>query len=90
MVSISVDFDVFEATPMPRVSSEFGPAHIVKKVKVEGGWNFFPAVVETVGKLKDKVRLRGLGRGSSGRQLLAPSRTPEPAHCCTRLLVAEA
>jgi hypothetical protein len=33
--------------------------NIVKKVKVEDGWNFFPAVVETNGKLKDKVRVRG-------------------------------
>ena len=44
---------------MPRISSGYGPAHrvnIVKKVKVEGGWNFFPAVVEANGKLKDKVR----------------------------------
>jgi integrase len=47
---------------MPRVSSGYGPAHrvnIVKKIKVEGGWNFFPAVVESNGKLKDKVRIRG-------------------------------
>ncbi len=47
---------------MPRVSSGYGPAHrvnIVKKVKVESGWNFFPAVVEPNGKLKDKVRVRG-------------------------------
>jgi hypothetical protein len=40
----------------------YGPAHrvnIVKKFAVEGGWNVFPAVVETNGKLKDKVRVRG-------------------------------
>jgi hypothetical protein len=56
MVSISVDFDVFEVPLMPRVSSGYGPArrvNIVKKVKVESGWNFFPAVVEPNGKLKD-------------------------------------
>jgi integrase len=62
MVSISVDFDVFEVPLMPRISSGYGPAHrvnIVNKVKVESGWNFFPAVVEPNGKLKDKVRIRG-------------------------------
>ena len=33
--------------------------YIVKKVKVESGWNFCPAIVELNGKLKDKVRVRG-------------------------------
>ena len=47
---------------MSRSKSAYGPAHrvnIVKKVKVDGQWNFFPAVVEPNGKLKDKVRVRG-------------------------------
>ncbi len=40
----------------------YGPEHrvnIVKKAKVDGKWNFFPAVVESNGKLKDKIRVRG-------------------------------
>jgi hypothetical protein len=47
---------------MPTVASGYGPAHrinIVKKVKVNGAWNFYPAVVESNGKLKDKVRIKG-------------------------------
>lgn len=40
----------------------YGPenrVNIVKKAKVDGKWNFFPAVVESNGKLKDKIRVRG-------------------------------
>ena len=62
MVSMNVDFDVFEVPHHAKNLIRLRPAHrvnIVKKVKVEGGWNFFPAVVETNGKLKDKVRVRG-------------------------------
>jgi len=47
---------------MPRISSGYGAAqrvNILKKVKTESGWNLFPAVVESNGKLKDKVRVRG-------------------------------
>lgn len=33
--------------------------NIVKKVKVDGAWNFYLAVVESNGKLKDKVRIKG-------------------------------
>ena len=47
---------------MPKVASGYGPDHrvnIVKKVKVDGAWNFYPAVVESNGKLKDKVRIKG-------------------------------
>jgi hypothetical protein len=48
---------------MPKVSSGYGSAHrvnIVKKIKVDGAWNFYPAVVESNGKLKDKVRIKGI------------------------------
>jgi integrase len=47
---------------MPRIPSGYGAAqrvNILKKVKTESGWNLFPAVVESNGKLKDKVRVRG-------------------------------
>ncbi|HEY3453201.1 MAG TPA: tyrosine-type recombinase/integrase [Bryobacteraceae bacterium] len=33
--------------------------NIVKKAKVNGAWNFYPAVIESNGKLKDKIRVRG-------------------------------
>lgn len=33
--------------------------NILKKVKVGGNWNLYPAVVEPNGKLRDKVRVRG-------------------------------
>jgi hypothetical protein len=33
--------------------------NILKKVKVKGTWNFYPAVAEANGKLKDKVRVNG-------------------------------
>jgi integrase/recombinase XerD len=55
-------FGVSGGPTMPKTFSGYGPAHrvnIVKKVKVDGRWNFFPAVVESNGKLKDKVRVRG-------------------------------
>jgi hypothetical protein len=47
---------------MTKVASGYGPDHrvnIVKKIKVDGAWNFYPAVVESNGKLKDKVRIKG-------------------------------
>jgi hypothetical protein len=47
---------------MTKVASGYGPDHrvnIVKKIKVDGTWNFYPAVVESNGKLKDKVRIKG-------------------------------
>ena len=39
-------------------------------MKVNGAWVFFPAVVETNGKLKDKVRVKGADRGPSRGPLL--------------------
>ena len=30
-----------------------------QEVKTKSGWNLFPAVVESNGKLKDKIRVRG-------------------------------
>ena len=39
---------------MAKVVSSYGPSqrvNIVKKVKVDGAWNFYPAVVESNGKL---------------------------------------
>jgi hypothetical protein len=33
--------------------------NIVKKARVNGTWNFYPAVVESNGKLKDKIRVHG-------------------------------
>jgi hypothetical protein len=47
---------------MTKVVSSYGPTqrvNILKKVKVDGAWNFYPAVVESNGKLKDKVRIKG-------------------------------
>ena len=42
--------------------SGYGPGNrvnIVKKARVNGTWNFYPAVIESNGKLKDKIRVRG-------------------------------
>ncbi|HET9086618.1 MAG TPA: hypothetical protein VFN53_03770 [Acidobacteriaceae bacterium] len=36
-----------------------GRVNILKKVKVRAAWNFYPAVIESNGKLKDKVRVKG-------------------------------
>jgi len=47
---------------MTKVVSSYGPTqrvNILKKIKVDGAWNFYPAVVESNGKLKDKVRIKG-------------------------------
>jgi hypothetical protein len=47
---------------MAKVVSSYGPTqrvNILKKIKVDGAWNFYPAVVESNGKLKDKVRIKG-------------------------------
>ena len=33
--------------------------NILKKIKVGGNWNLYPAVVEPNGKLRDKARVRG-------------------------------
>jgi integrase len=46
---------------MPRLSKPSRSkqrVNIVKKVKVNGTWNFYPAVVESNGKLKDKVTVK--------------------------------
>ncbi len=48
---------------MPKVNPGYGSAgrvNILKKVKVNGAWNLCPAVVESNGKLKDKVRVKGV------------------------------
>jgi hypothetical protein len=47
---------------MTKVVSSYGPTqrvNILKKIKVDSAWNFYPAVVESNGKLKDKVRIKG-------------------------------
>ncbi len=47
---------------MPKRNRGYGAAgrvNILKKVKVGAVWNFYPAVIESNGKLKDKVRVKG-------------------------------
>lgn len=47
---------------MSKRGNGYGPenrVNILKKVKINGTWNLFPAVVERNGKLRDKVRVRG-------------------------------
>jgi integrase len=47
---------------MSKRGNGYGPenrVNILKKVKVGITWNLFPAVVESNGKLRDKVRVRG-------------------------------
>jgi hypothetical protein len=47
---------------MAKVVSSYGPTqrvNILKKIKVDGACNFYPAVVESNGKLKDNVRIKG-------------------------------
>jgi integrase/recombinase XerD len=47
---------------MPKTNPGYGAAgrvNILKKVKVNGSWGLYPAVVESTGKLKDKVRVKG-------------------------------
>ena len=47
---------------MSKRGNGYGPenrVNILKKVKVGKTWNLFPAVVESNGKLRDKVRVRG-------------------------------
>src|SRR5580658_8404077 len=47
---------------MPKKNPGYGAAgrvNILKKVKVNGAWGLYPAVVESNGKLKDKVRVKG-------------------------------
>ncbi|MGE5112803.1 MAG: tyrosine-type recombinase/integrase [Acidobacteriaceae bacterium] len=36
-----------------------GRVNLLKKVKVDGAWKLFPAVVESDGRLKDRVRIHG-------------------------------
>jgi hypothetical protein len=47
---------------MAKVVSRYGPTQcvsILKKIKVDGAWNFYPAIVESNGELKDKVCIKG-------------------------------
>ncbi|HEY4047549.1 MAG TPA: site-specific integrase, partial [Acidobacteriaceae bacterium] len=48
---------------MPKRNFGYGPSgrvNILKKVKVGDAWSLYPAVVESNGKLKDKVRIKGI------------------------------
>jgi hypothetical protein len=53
---------------MAKVVSSYGPTqrvNILKKIKVDGAWNFHPAVVESNGKLKDKINIKGAHESQS-------------------------
>ncbi len=50
-----------EVETMPKRNPGYGAAgrvNFLKKVKVGKTWNFYPAVVESNGKLTDKVRVK--------------------------------
>jgi len=52
----------FGVRAIPKFNPGYGSAgrvNILKKVKVDGAWCLYPAVVESDGKLKDKVRVMG-------------------------------
>jgi len=47
-------------TAMSQATSAFSArVNVVKKVKVDGEWKFCPVVVESNGRLRDRVRVNG-------------------------------
>jgi hypothetical protein len=44
--------------------------NVLKRIKVDGKWKLYSAVIEPSGKLKDRVRVHGRIENSSRRKLL--------------------